>query len=288
LYKLKEPFLRFDDFQALGQIKILMGLLKIILCTLFTFSFVNARSFTSADGIRKIEATITAFDKKSEMVSIIRKDGKLFNTNISFFSGEDQTFIKKWSEGVNENYLYIGKEYPGLLNLFLKLLNSGRIGYSQTILYQPGIQPVIIGNGQTPFLAWVEGYNKLNNDFESFNVTNLNFELTKNSWQARISFQSRQTVAQSSGLTVIPSGNFYGLPNVGGPILYQQQQRIVVLGKNQNTNNVIVLPRGPSPVYINPYSGGSSVKGIGFNNPSYSGFSRNKSKSSGISIQINR
>lgn len=265
-----------------------MGILKIILCALFTLSFVSARTFTSSDGIRKIEATITAFDKKAEIVSITRKDGILFNTNLSFFSGEDQTFIKKWSKGVSENYLYFSKEYPGHLNLFLKLLNSGRVGYSQTILYQPGIQPVIIGNGQTPFLAWVEGYNKLSNEFESFNVTNLNFDLTKNNWKARISFQSRQTITQSSGLTIIPPSNFYGLPSVGGPILYQQQQRIVVLGKNQNTNNVIVLPRGPSPVYINPYNGGSSVKGIGFNNPSYYGLSRNKSKSSGISIQINR
>ena len=280
--------MRFDDFEALGQIMHSMGLIKIIICVFFTFSFVNARTFTSADGIRKIEATITAFDKKSEVVSITRKDGKLFNTNISFFSGEDQTFIKKWSEGVSENYLYIGKEYPGHLNLFLKLLNSGRVGYSQTILYLPGIQPVIIGNGQTPFLAWVEGYNKLNKEFQSFNVTNLNFELKKNSWQARISFQSEQTVTQGSGLTVIPSSNFYGLPSVGGPILYQQPQRIVVLGKNQNTNNVIVLPRGPSPVYINPYNIGSRVKGISFNDPTYTGFSRTQSRSSGISIQINR
>ena len=92
----------------------------------------EARTFTSADGVRKIVASITAYDKKSGVVSITRKDGKSFNSKLSSFSVEDQAYTLKWLEGATENYLYVGKEYPGHLQIFLQILNSGGVGYGQT------------------------------------------------------------------------------------------------------------------------------------------------------------
>jgi hypothetical protein len=203
----------------------------------------EARTFTSADGVRKIVASITAYDKKSGVVSITRKDGKSFNSKLSSFSVEDQAYTLKWLEGATENYLYVGKEYPGHLQIFLQILNSGGVGYGQTVLYQPGLPPVAIGTGPTPFLAWVDGYDKLGRAYSRFNATRINFDLIENNWRASISFQASRSVTQNTGTVLIPSGNLYGMPSVGGPILYQQPQRIVVLGKNQNPNSMIVLPR---------------------------------------------
>ena len=62
------------------------------------------------------------------MVSILRKDGKSFRSEHAF-SQPDQQYILKWSEGRQENYLYVGKEYPGHLEMFQKVLDAGGIGY---------------------------------------------------------------------------------------------------------------------------------------------------------------
>ena len=266
----------------------MMPLFKHMFCLLLVFSVVEARTFTSSDGVRKIEASITAYDKKTGIISIIRKDGKSFNSKLSSFCAEDQAYALKWLEGANENYLYVGKEYPGHLQMFLKILNSGGVGYGQTVLYQPGLPPVITGNGPTPFLAWVNGYDKLDRAFIRFNATRVNFDLIEDNWRASISFQTTQSVSRNGGVAVVPPGNLYGLPSVGGPILYQQPQRIVVLGKNQNPNSVIVLPRGPAPVFVNPYTGGMNMNGVGLTNGGYSGMTRTHTRGTGISIQINR
>ena len=63
-----------------------MPYIKVISWFFFLISFLDARTFTSSDGVRKMEASISAFDEKSEVVSIIRKDGKSFNSKISSFS----------------------------------------------------------------------------------------------------------------------------------------------------------------------------------------------------------
>jgi len=265
-----------------------MPLLKHIFCLLLIVSFMEARTFTSADGVRKIVASITAYDKKSGVVSITRKDGKSFNSKLSSFSVEDQAYTLKWLEGATENYLYVGKEYPGHLQIFLQILNSGGVGYGQTVLYQPGLPPVAIGTGPTPFLAWVDGYDKLGRAYSRFNATRINFDLIENNWRASISFQASRSVTQNTGTVLIPSGNLYGMPSVGGPILYQQPQRIVVLGKNQNPNSLIVLPRGPAPVFVNPYNGGMNMNGVGVTSGGYSGITRTHSRGMGISIRINR
>jgi hypothetical protein len=265
-----------------------MPFLKHIIILFLLNSFLQARTFTSSDGVRKIEASITSYDEKTEIVSIVRNDGKSFNSKLSSFSANDQAYVLKWLEGTKENYLYVGKEYPGHLQMYLKILNSGGIGYGQTILYRAGMAPVIIGNGTTPFLAWVDGYNKLDQAYGQFNATSINFDLIEKNWRASISFQAGRSFMQSPGVTVVPSGNLYGLPSVSGPILYQQPQRIVIMGKNPDPNAVLVLPRGPAPVFINPYTGGMNMNGVGINGGGYSGVTRTYSRGSGISVRINR
>ncbi len=254
----------------------------ILLFALTTIS--QAHTFTSSDGVRKIEASITSYDEKSKIVSIIRIDGKSFNSKLSSFSAKDQVYILKWLEGTKENYLYVGKEYPGHLQMYLKILNSGGIGYGQTILYRPGLAPVIIGNGATPFLAWVDGYNKLDQAYGRFNAISINFDLIEKNWRASISFRTGRTLTQSTGVTIVPTGNLYGLASVSGPILYQQPQRVVIMGKDSEQNSLLILPRGPAPVFINPYSGSMNMNGVGVNAKGYSGYSRGN----GISIRINR
>ena len=74
-----------------------------------------ARTFTSSDRVRKIEATLVGFDEESEIVSIRREDGRSFNSKLSAFSAADQAYVLKWLEGTKENYLVVGREYPGHL-----------------------------------------------------------------------------------------------------------------------------------------------------------------------------
>ena len=265
-----------------------MSILKQIIILLLLTSLLEAHTFTSADGIRKIEASIISYDENSEIVSIVRNDGKNFNSKLSSFSAEDQVYVLKWLEGTKENYLYVGKEYPGHLQMYLKILNNGGIDYGQTILYRTGMPPVIIGNGASPFLAWVDGYNKLEKTYGRFNATKVNFDLIEKNWRASISFQASRSIRQSNGVTIVPSRNFYGLPSVGGPILYQQPQRVVIMGKNPDKNSVLVLPRSPAPVFINPYTGGMNMNGVSANNGGYSGVTRTYSRGTGISVRINR
>ena len=63
---------------------------RYILGLLLLCSFLEARIFTSADGIRKMEASITAYDPKSKVVSIVRKDGKSFHSSLTSYSEGDQ------------------------------------------------------------------------------------------------------------------------------------------------------------------------------------------------------
>ncbi|HAW98261.1 MAG TPA: hypothetical protein DCX67_06980 [Opitutae bacterium] len=248
-----------------------------------------SRVFTSSDGVRKIEATLVAFDEKSQIVSIQRSDGRPFHSKITAFSESDQAYVRKWMEGTKENYLYVGREYPGHLQMFLKILNAGGVGYGQTILYGPNHPPIAIGNGPTPFLAWVDGYDRLGQTYDRFNATQVSFDLVKDNWQARIAFQAGRSVTTNTGVTYLPSGNLYGVSTVAGPILYQQPQRIVILGENQANNQVLVVPRGPAPVFVNPFGrGGARVSGLGVSGAGLSTSARTSSRGRGISVRINR
>ena len=264
--------------------KIFMVVLAVLFCSLSVWS----RTFTSSDGVRKIEATLIGYDEKTDVVSIRRADGRTFNSKLSTFSAEDQAYVLKWVEGTKENYLYVGKEYPGHLQMYLKILNAGGIGYGQTVLYGPGYAPIVIGNGPTPFLAWVDGYDRLGRTYDRFNATQVSFDLVKDNWQARIAFQAGSNRTIATGTTYLPSGNLYGLSSVGGPILYQQPQRIVVVNGNPANNQVLVLPRGPAPVFVNPFGGGMRMSGVGVSGAGLSTSSRSFSRGGGISVRINR
>ena len=80
-----------------------------------------ARVFTSTDGERKMDASILSYDEESQIVKIRRKDGRIFESAISLFSGVDQTYILRWSDGAKESYFFYGKEYPNHLHLLIKI-----------------------------------------------------------------------------------------------------------------------------------------------------------------------
>jgi len=265
-----------------------MKILMVVLAVLSSGLSVWSRTFTSSDGVRKIEATMVGFDEESEVVSIRRADGRSFNSKLSAFSSSDQAYVLKWVEGTKENYLVVGREYPGHLQMYLKILNAGGIGYGQTVLYGPGYAPIVIGNGATPFLAWVDGYNRLGQTYDRFNATQVSFNLVKDNWQARIAFRAGSAVATNTGGAYLPAGNLYGITSVGGPILYQQPQRIVVLNGNQANGQVIVLPRGPAPVFVNPFSGGVRMSGLGVTGAGLRTSSRSFSQRGSIGVRINR
>ena len=151
-----------------------------------------------------------------------------------------------------------------------------------------GYAPIVIGNGPTPFLAWVDGYDRLGRTYDRFNATQVSFDLVKDNWQARIAFQAGSNRTIATGTTYLPSGNLYGLSSVGGPILYQQPQRIVVVNGNPANNQVLVLPRGPAPVFVNPFGGGMRMSGVGVSGAGLSTSSRSFSRGGGISVRINR
>ena len=82
------------------------------------------RVFTSADGVRKIDASVISYDEESEIVKIRRKDGRIFESAISLFSGVDQTYVLRWQTGSKESYFIYGKQYPGHLQLLIKILKN--------------------------------------------------------------------------------------------------------------------------------------------------------------------
>jgi len=260
---------------------------RYILGLFFLCSFLNARTFTSADGIREIDASITAYDPKAKVVSIVRKDGKSFHSSLTSYSEADQKYILKWSAGRRENYLYVGKEYPEHLAMFQKILDAGGVGYGPVYLNESDLTPVITGQGPTPFLAWVNGYDQLNRTRGRL-ASQINFDLIQNNWRARIRFQASRSVSRNSGFEVVRSGNEYGLSRVGGPILYQQPGQLVVVGENVDPNSVLVLPRSPSPVYVNPFKGWVRMNGANFSQGGLTGSTRSFSNQVGITIQINR
>ena len=260
---------------------------RYILGLWFICSFLDARTFTSSDGIRKMEASITAYDPKSKVVSIVREDGKSFQSSLTSYSQADQKYILKWSAGRRENYLYVGKEYPGHLAMFQKILDAGGVGYGPAYLNRSDLTPFITGMGPTPFLAWVNGYEQMNRARGRF-ATQINFDLIQNKWRARIRFKASRSVSRNSGFEVIRSGNTHGLTRVGGPVLYQQPRQMVVIGENVEPNSILVLPRSPSPVYVNPFKGAVRINGTGISQGGFTGSTRSFNNQAGITFQVNR
>tara|TARA_B100000959_G_scaffold254062_1_gene285443 strand:- start:210 stop:917 length:708 start_codon:yes stop_codon:yes gene_type:complete len=235
-----------------------------------------------------MDASILSYDEESQIVKIRRKDGRIFESAISLFSGVDQTYILRWSDGAKESYFFYGKEYPNHLHLLIKMLNSGGVGYGQTVLYGPWYSPMVIGYGNTPFLAWVNGYDRLARTHTRFNTTGVTFDLVKDNWQASIAFRSARTITTGMGGVVVGGPSWVGIPSVSGPILYQQSQRIIINGTPPAYSPIIVLPRGPSPVYVNPFRGGVMMNGVGLGGGGLVSSSRGFSSGGGISVRINR
>ena len=89
---------------------LIMKIFMVVLVVLFSSLSAWSRTFTSSDGVRKIEANLVGFDEKTDVVSIQRADGRSFNSKLSAFSSSDQAYVMKWLEGTKENDLFVGKE----------------------------------------------------------------------------------------------------------------------------------------------------------------------------------
>ena len=63
---------------------------------------------------------------------------------------------------------------------------------------------------------------------------------------------------------------------------------MVVVGENVDPNSILVLPRSPSPVYVNPFKGGVRMKGAGISQGGFTGSTRSFNNQAGITIQVNR
>jgi len=265
-----------------------MRWVTLIFCLLLTISSSWGRTFVSADGKTAISATLLDYDPDKEMVKIRRHDGKVFTNALSMYSRSDQAFVLRWNDGKRENYAFYGRQYPGHLKLFLKLLEEGNVGYGQTILYGPTQPPIILGNGSTPFLAFVNGYDMLAARNQRADVTGITFNLNKKNWQARIALQSMRSTVASVGAPIMVGGNLATIQSVSGPILYQRPSNIVIVNPPAFGAPVIMMPRQPAPVFVNPYRGGFMMNGVTMGGGGVIGSSSSFSRGGGLSIRISK
>ena len=265
-----------------------MRFICLVFILALTVSSGFGRTFLSADGKRAISATLLEYDPEEQTVKIRRHDGKVFVNALTMYSRADQAYVVRWFDGKRENYAYYGREYPGQLQLFMKLLEAGNIGYGQTILYGPTHPPIIIGNGGTPFLAFVNGYNQLALNNQQANVTGVTFDLRKKNWQARIALQSMRSTVTTAGAPIVIGGNVATIQSVSGPILYQRPSNVVIVNPPAFGAPVIMMPRQPAPVFVNPYRSGFMMNGVSIGGGGFSGSSSSFSRGGGISVRISR
>ena len=242
-----------------------------------------SRTFTSSDGLRTIEATLVAVNEPSQTVTIRRSDGRSFRSKLSAFSFSDQAYARQWLQGKKENYLMVGRDYPGHLKIYLRLLESGQISYGATLAKNQAHSLTSYGYGQSPFLAWVQGYDQLGQKYKRFNATQVSFDLVHGNWQAWIVFRTDTSTAMRSVTSYLPTGTFPSMTRVNGPLLYKQPQRVVYLNQKQNHKPIVVLPRGPAPAYLNSFGEGlgGSLGGWGISSNSFS-------RGGSLSVRINR
>lgn len=250
---------------------------------LLLFLFLSAsitslsRTFTSSDGLHTIEATLLAVDKPSHTVTIRRSDGRSFRAELSAFSSSDQAYAYDWLKGTKENYLSVGREYPSHLKIYLKLLKSGRIDYGYMLPNGKSLATHFYGHGPTPFLAWVDGYNRKDQSIERFHATQLSFDLINGNWEVWIDFRTGTSTEFRSESPYIGAGSFYGMTSVTGPSLYRQPQKIIYLNQNKNRGPSFVLPHGRAPVLFKSLGGA----GGGF-------FSKSFSRGGFVSVKMDR
>jgi hypothetical protein len=63
---------------------------------------------------------------------------------------------------------------------------------------------------------------------------------------------------------------------------------MVVIGENVDPNSVLVLPRSPSSVYVNPFKGGVRMDGASISQGGFTGSTQSFRNQAGITIQVNR
>ena len=97
-----------------------MWFFTYLLCFLSLLTLCEARTFTSSDGIRKIEASVTAYDKNSDVVSILRNDGRTFNCKLSSFSNDDQEYILNWLRELTKTIFMSEKSIQGICKCLSK------------------------------------------------------------------------------------------------------------------------------------------------------------------------
>ena len=265
-----------------------MRWIALFLTLLLTVSSGWGRTFVSADGKRAIKATLLGYDLKKGTVKIRRYDGKVFTSALSMYSRSDQAYVLRWNDGKRENYAYYGREYPGHLKLFMKLLEEGNVGYGQTIIYGATHAPIVLGNGATPFLAFVNGYDMLATRNQRADVAGVTFNLQKKNWQASIGLRSMRSIATGVGAPMVIGTNVAAFQSVRGPILYQQPRNIVIVNQPAFGAPVIMMPRQPAPVFVNPYGGGFMMNGVTMGGGGFMGSSSSFSRGGGLSIRISK
>ena len=247
-----------------------------------------SRTFTSSDGLHTIEATLLAVDKPSQTVTIRHSDGRSFRAELSAFSSSDQAYAYDWLKGTKENYLSVGREYPSHLKIYLKLLESGQTGYGEVLPSNHIHSLTSYGYGQTPFLAWVQGYDQLGHEYKRINAKRVSFDLVHGNWQAWIAFRTDTSSAVRSMKSYPSAVTFPSITRVNGPILYQQPQRVIYLNQNHTHKPVIVLPRGSAPAYLNSFGEGLGSQGLGGSLGGWGISSNSFSRGGSLAVRIAR
>ena len=78
--------------------------------------------------------------------------------------------------------------------------------------------------------------------------------------------------------------------HVGGPILHQQPNNVIIINHPPAMagGQVIMLPRPASPVFVNPFGGGIRLNGVTMGTSGYVGSTNSFSRGGGISVRLSK
>jgi hypothetical protein len=120
------------------------------------------------------------------------------------------------------------------------------------------------------------------------NVSGVTFTLNKKNWMARIGLQSMRTTVSGVGVPIVVGGNVATIQSVSGPILYQRPNNIVIYNQPAFGAPIIMMPRQPAPVFVNPYGGGFMMNGVTMGGGGFAGSSGSFSRGGGFSVRISK
>ena len=161
--------------------------LAALCCSSLLFCFLQARSWTSADGSKTFEADLTSYDAKSGLVTVRMKNGKSRQFNQSLLSVDDISFLKSQSGGSG-----IDKELPEVLpdpdgkeadmskpvQVFILLGQSNMLGFGKVA----GSLEAATKEGKYPYLVDDAGAWTTRKDVR--NVRVMNFKDYTNDWMS--------------------------------------------------------------------------------------------------------